>query len=492
MTTGAGRWWRSHSVRMRLTLWNVVAMVVVLGVYVFVVWGFVNRSVSAALDVQLRNDLFWIVASLYQTSEGDFILNEPEQLDPEEGLPWVQVWSPDGELLFRNAEAARRPVAGSQALVATRMTGEIVSLPVADGGPMRLLTYEGSICPDEFFDPITRKCVGPPARVVIQTARSEVPMRGQLRELALILLLGLPVAIAVAGLGGYALARRALAPIERMTAHARTITAARLSDRLPVDRPEDEMGRLAAVFNETLGRLEASFDQMRRFTADVSHELRTPLTAIRSVGEVGLRGHRDDATYRSIIGSMLEETDRLVSLVDRLLTLSRAETRQDALVTEPVDLAALAEEVVAHLSVLAEEKSQSIAVERQEAPDALADRFGLRQALINLVDNAIKFTPPGGRIRIRVSGTPSGVVLDVIDSGPGVAPDACARIFDRFYRGESVETGTGLGLSIAKGAVEASGGHLTLEDTGPHGSTFRIALPRAPDATAASVMGRSA
>jgi heavy metal sensor kinase len=473
-------WWRSHSVRVRLTMWYVAAMIVVLGVYVFAVYAFVNRSVSESLDEQLRREFYWIEASLYQTPDGEFMLNEPEQLVPEEGLPWVQVWSGDGSrLLFRNSEAQRRPVPESQSIVSEGS----VSIPT-DTVPMRILTRIVFLLRDGAVSD---------ERIVIQVGRSEAAAQESLRELALILLLGLPVAVAAAGLGGYALAKRALAPIERMTERARTITAQRLSARLPVDNPGDEMGRLAAVFNETLGRLEASFEQMRRFTADVSHELRTPLTSIRSVGEVGLQSHRDEAAYRSIIGSMLEEADRLASLVDRLLTLSRAETRQDALVTEPVDLAALAEEVVAHLSVLAEEKSQSIAVERQEAPDALADRFGLRQALINLVDNAIKFTPPGGRIRIRVSGTPAGAVLDVIDSGPGVAPEACARIFDRFYRGDGVDAaGTGLGLSIAKYAVEASGGHLTLEDTGPHGSTFRMALPRAPHATAAPVMGRSA
>ena len=125
-------------------------------------------------------------------------------------------------------------------------------------------------------------------------------MRAQMRDLVVLLALGVPLAVLVAGVGGYMLARRALAPIERMTEHARTITAERLNDRLPVANAEDEMGRLAAVFNQTLGRLEQSFEQMRRFTADVSHQLRTPLTAIRSVGEVGLRaGHRDELEYRA-------------------------------------------------------------------------------------------------------------------------------------------------------------------------------------------------
>jgi heavy metal sensor kinase len=307
-------------------------------------------------------------------------------------------------------------------------------------------------------------------------------MRAELGQLALMLVLGLPLAVAVAGLGGYTLARRALLPIERMTERARFITAERLHDRLPVGNPDDEMGRLAIVFNETLGRLELSFDQMRRFTADVSHELRTPLTAIRSVGEVGLRGRRDEAAYRGIIGSMLEEVDRLASLVDRLLTLSRAETGQARLVLGDVDLRTLADEVAAHLSVLAEEKGQAIAVEGAGVPRAHADRTLVRQAVINLVDNAIKFSPAAGAIRIRVSATPSEAVLDVIDSGPGVEPAARDRIFDRFYRsmgGTSETTGAGLGLSIARGAVEAVGGHLTLHATGERGSTFRVTLPRA-------------
>jgi heavy metal sensor kinase len=465
----AGRgWWRSHSVRVRLTFWYVGAMVVVLGVYVFAVYAFVRQSVSESLDEQLRNDLFWVVSSLYQTPDGDFMLNEPEQLDPEERLPWVQVWTVDGSmLLFRNGEALRRPLPESQAIV----TEGPVSI-TTDSAPMRVLTRR------QQFE--MRRGAVMDAQVIIQVARSEEIIREQLRELTLILALGLPVAIAVAGLGGYVVARRALAPIERLTDHARTITAERLSARVPVDNSEDEMGRLAAVFNETLGRLEESFEQMRRFTADVSHELRTPLTAIRSVGEVGLRGHRDEAAYRSIIGSMLEEADRLASLVDRLLTLSRSETRQAKVSAEPVDLGELAENVAAHLGVLAEEKGQAIVIEPNGTPTALADRVGVRQALINLVDNAIKFGPPGDRIRIRLFETPSHAVVEVADSGPGVPPDARGRIFDRFYRGDGTDAGgTGLGLSIARGAVEANSGHLTLEQTASPGSTFRITLPRA-------------
>ena len=183
-------------------------------------------------------------------------------------------------------------------------------------------------------------------------------MRREQMRLLVYLVLGLPLGVAAAGVGGYTLARRALAPIERMADRARTITAERLSDRLQVDNAGDELGRLAAVFNELLGRLESSFDQMRRFTADVSHELRTPLTAMRSVGEVGLRERRDAEAYRAIIGSMLEEVDRLGGRVDRLLTLSRAENGRAKLLRDTIDLSDLAEDVVTQLGVLAEEKQQ--------------------------------------------------------------------------------------------------------------------------------------
>src|SRR5262249_16924815 len=159
---------------------------------------------------------------------------------------------------------------------------------------------------------------------------------------------GLHLAVAIAGLGGYFLARRALAPLGHMADRARTITAGRLGQRLPVETPGDELGQLAAVFNDAFARLERSFEQLRRFTADASHELRTPLTAMRAVGEVGLREDRDAVTYRETIGSMLEETDRLGRLVEGLLMLSRADGGNVSLTREGVDLAELARAVARH------------------------------------------------------------------------------------------------------------------------------------------------
>ena len=454
-------WWRSHSVRVQLTLWYVAAMTLVLAVYAAAILAYVSRSASQLLTQQLRSDFQWATVMVEQTPEGGITWNGEEAIEEH---PWLQVWGADGKLLFRNGVALGQPDVGLD--LPSLPDDAVVSVPTSDGVPLRVLSRRGEIA-------------GSP--VVIQVGRSEQTMREQIQTVALILLLGLPVAVVTAGLGGYMLARRALAPIERMTERAETITAERLSDRLPVSNPDNEMGRLATVFNATLARLEESFEQMRRFTADVSHELRTPLTAIRSVGEVGLRGRRDEAGYRTIIGSMLEEVDRLAGLVDRLLTLSRAETGVTTRSIEPVALKELAESVVADLAVLAEEKSQQVVIEAHGSPRGLGDRLMVRQALINLVDNAIKFAPAGTAIIIRVVESAGDATVDVIDRGPGVPTAAREHIFDRFFRASSAPSdvaGTGLGLSIAKSAVETSGGALTLEQSDEHGSTFRIRLPR--------------
>ena len=454
-------WWRSHSVRVQLTLWYVAAMTLVLAVYAAAILAYVSRSASQLLTQQLRSDFQWATVMVEQTPEGGITWNGEEAIEEH---PWLQVWGADGKLLFRNGVALGQPDVGLD--LPSLPDDAVVSVPTSDGVPLRVLSRRGEIA-------------GSP--VVIQVGRSEQTMREQIQTVALILLLGLPVAVVTAGLGGYMLARRALAPIERMTERAETITAERLSDRLPVSNPDNEMGRLATVFNATLARLEESFEQMRRFTADVSHELRTPLTAIRSVGEVGLRGRRDEAGYRTIIGSMLEEVDRLAGLVDRLLTLSRAETGVTTRSIEPVALKELAESVVADLAVLAEEKSQQVVIEAHGSPRGLGDRLMVRQALINLVDNAIKFAPAGTAIVIRVVESVGDATVDVIDHGPGIPTAAREHIFDRFFRASSAPSdvaGTGLGLSIAKSAVETSGGALTLEQSDEHGSTFRIRLPR--------------
>lgn len=303
----------------------------------------------------------------------------------------------------------------------------------------------------------------------------------QVEEVLFVLVSGLPIIIGLAGFAGYALARRALAPIDHLASDARRISADRLHERLTVPNQHDEIGRLAGVINETLARLETSFEQLRRFTADASHELRTPLSVIRGIGELGLRdNNRGAAEYRDAMGSMLEEVDRLTRLVDTLLRLSRGDAGTVKLTPEVLNLADLARDVSASLQVLAEERGQRIRLALTTEPRVRADRLVLREAVTNLVDNAIKYSPSESTITLAIEVADGRAHLAVKDEGSGIPSDHRDRIFDRFYRideGRSRELGgTGLGLAIAKWAVEANGGHLTLA-SGSAGSTFTVTLP---------------
>ncbi|MBI3249295.1 MAG: heavy metal sensor histidine kinase [Deltaproteobacteria bacterium] len=460
------RWWWPRSVRVRLTLWYAGALTVVLLLYAGGVFIFLRHSLAAELDRRLHEDFEVAEQMLERTADGGIRWRADDHHHDEDASDegWLDVWSPEGKLLYRSASfASGGGGAPSFGLPTPRQRYESVTLP----GEVHIRTLSSSYLIDSL-------------PVVIRVARSAERLRRELDDLLLVLLLGLPVAVGITGVGGYALARRALAPVNRMADRARIITADRLGERLPVVTPDDELGHLATVFNDTFARLERSFEQLRRFTSDASHELRTPLTAIRSVGEVGLREHRDENAYREIIGSMLEEADRLGRLVDSLLTLSRAEAGQMKLTLDRVDLGELVREVANHLGVLAEEKRQSLSVEATAPVYATVDRLVFRQAVINLVDNAVKYSSEGGHVRIVVQDQPQGPALQVIDTGPGIGVEDQKRIFDRFYRVDKARSrelgGTGLGLAIARWAVEAHGGRIELESEEGKGSTFRITL----------------
>ena len=455
--------WRPRSVRLRLALWYAAAVALVLLIYAVGVYMFVRNSLRDELDRTLHDD-FEMVEQLLDTKTSDpaaWPTIAGHHDDGAEPVRWVEVWSPVGHLQFRSAGMEELP------LPASAPAGyEYASVATAAGTRTRTLTAAHTVGSSPFL---------------VRVTRSEERVRHELNELLVGLGLGFPIAVVCAGIGGYHLARRTLRPVERMAAQAQSITADQLRARLPIDNPVDELGHLAIVFNALLGRIEEAFDRLKRFTADASHELRTPLTAIRSVGEVGLREHRDDAAYREVIGSMLEEADRLTRLVDSLLFLSRADSGHTTVKQESVPLLELAREVAGHLLVLAEDRNQSIVVDAGAPTEAQVDPMLLREALVNIVDNAIKYSPAGAEIRIRViSKQQGGPAIEVRDAGPGIDAEHQPRIFDRFYRvdeGRSRDRGgSGLGLAIARWAVEANGGRIEVESERGRGSVFRIVL----------------
>lgn len=297
-------------------------------------------------------------------------------------------------------------------------------------------------------------------------------------EVVLALLVVLPVVAILLAIAGYVIAERVLGPVRNMAERAHRLSARSLSERLPVANPHDEIGQLAAVFNETLDRLESSFAELKRFTADASHELRTPLTAIRAVGEVGLR---EGGALQDVVGSMLEEAARMNQLIDRLLLLAQSD--DDSL---PVSLSAQSVRDVLmavsdSLEVLAAEKDQRL-VTNVEDVAAVIDPALLRLALINLVQNAIRYSPAGKPIRLSATAVGAEVVIEVADQGIGIADEHQTRIFDRFYRVDKsrsrAEGGTGLGLAIVKWAVGRMNGSVELDSAPGRGSVFRIRLLR--------------
>ncbi len=319
--------------------------------------------------------------------------------------------------------------------------------------------------------------------LLLRLAVSEEPLWDEFWDMVSVLAIGLPIVVLLIGFAGYAVAGQALQPVEEMAQRARKISAERLNQRLTIQNPTDELGNLGLAFNETLARLEKSFEQLRRFTADASHELRTPLTAIRSVGEVALQNSGDSVYYRDIIGSMLEEANRLTRLVESLLTISRADAGQIQLERELINVLDLVQESAALLEVLAEEKQQTITIEGDAAISIAADRLILRQVFINLIDNAVKYSPAGGLIEVRVKSVADEAQIEIRDNGPGIASDHAEKVFQRFYRIDKARThsegGAGLGLSIVEWSVSAHGGRIELDSIPGVGCNFRLHFPYA-------------
>jgi heavy metal sensor kinase len=452
---------RPKSVRVRLTLWYVAIFSLILLIYGGFVYGLLRGNLVSEMDRRLREDV--------ETAEellDDYVSN-PSVLESLQSRDrWLlEVWSVDGALAYSAPRAAvSRLGPPDSACAGRRLRTEAIKLE--DG--LRIRTACKTVEVDG-------------KRLTIRSARSADRIHEELREVLLMLGLGFPLAIGAAALGGYFLARRALLPIARMNEQARSITAEKLAERLKIENPEDELGSLARTFNETFARLEGSFDQMRRFTADASHELRTPLTAIRTMGEVALRDGLNKRDHSETLSSILEETDYLRHLVESLLTLSRADAGQLKLRLEDVDLGALVREVGEHLCVLAEEKGQRLKTHVSSPVPSRVDRTLLRQAVINLVDNAIKYSPDGTEVELRASKTDRHAVIEVIDRGEGIPAEHLPKIFDRFYRVDASRTrsqgGAGLGLAIAKWATEIHGGRLEIESQVGRGTRLRIVLP---------------
>jgi heavy metal sensor kinase len=300
-----------------------------------------------------------------------------------------------------------------------------------------------------------------------------------------ILLTAGPVALLLsAGLACW-LARKALAPVDRLRRATESITADRLDRRLEAANPHDELGLLTQTINAMIARLERSFTEIRRFTADASHELRTPLTALRTQVEVALGKPLPPAELQQLLGSVLEELVRMSRLTDQLLALSRRDAGVEHMSTTPLDLVALVSGVADALQPLAEARGVRLRLDPEGPVRVAGDEGRLRQVFINLVDNAVKYTPAGGLVTVRVGQQDHAAVVTVADTGVGIPAEHLPHVFERFYRVDKArsraEGGTGLGLSIARSIAQAHSGQIEMASTPGRGTVCTVTLPRAPE-----------
>jgi heavy metal sensor kinase len=452
------------SIRWRLTLWNALALAVVLASFAGLVYGLLRGALLEQTDRHLQTAL-------------DQLRRDPGlTTDPDRGLRhWIAeyrdhlnlycaVYRPGGGLLDRTPELAPESVPPPPAGAGDRW-GHTDQFPVI--GRQRVLAERMRLGGREF--------------VVVLLAPLG-PVDRQLAQARVVLLTAGPVALLLSAGLAYWLARKALAPVDRLRRATEAVTAERLDRRLAAPNPHDELGLLTQTINAMIGRLERSFAEVRRFTADASHELRTPLTALRTEVEVALAQPPGRADHQQVLGDVLEELVRMSRLTDQLLSLSRRDAGVEQLSLAPLDLAALVSGVADALRPLAEGKGVRLQAGADGPVGATGDEGLLRQVFINLLDNAIKYTPEGGDVRVRVAHQGGAAVVTVEDTGTGIAAEHLPRVFERFYRVDKAraraEGGTGLGLSIARSIAEAHGGRVEVASTPGRGTTCTVTLPQ--------------
>lgn len=302
-----------------------------------------------------------------------------------------------------------------------------------------------------------------------------------LTQLLLQLALGLPLAVIIITAGGFVLVRRALRPVEQITRAAEQITQHNLSERLPAAHSGDELERLSFSLNRMIARLDDAFQNSKRFVADASHELRTPLTVLRGELENIAEDSHLEAELRARAGSLLEEVEHLSRIVGQLFTLSQLDSGEAQTEWTRFDLAELARITAEQMNLLAEDKGVAITCQLQEPVPVEGDRVRLKQVIVNLLDNAIKYTPARGTIQLSASIVDSHALLEVADSGIGIPAEALPHVFDRFFRVDQARSadpgGAGLGLSIVKSICSAHGAKVDVQSTVRGGSCFRVKLP---------------
>ncbi len=441
-----GNW----SIGLRLTAWYSLVLLFALVLFGFAMWFAVRQSLLSSLDDMLRSHVEGAVRLL--------------QAEIEEGAS-------SRALRDELEEYARAVPEGN--LIEVRAANRVI-LPASSPA--------GASAAQRWFRRV--ETIGG-QRFDISSSASLAEVNAVLGRFKIFLLAAIPVVLLIASGGGYWLSRRALRPVDEITAAAQTIGIRNLSLRLPVPRTGDALARLSTTWNDTLGRLDLAVTRLTQFTADASHELRTPITLVRTAAELALRRERTPEEYRGALEQIRHESERMSELIENLLLLARADAGLDALPLRPVDLSAITRSVCGDCRALAESRQLTIDCEAPPGPVYLeGNEPALRRLLLVLLDNALHYTPAGGRIHVGLSANGVGTQLEVRDTGRGIDPAALPHIFERFYRADpSRNRGdghSGLGLAIAEWIAARHGAQIQVESAPGQGAVFTVKFPAGP------------
>jgi two-component system OmpR family sensor kinase len=466
-----------ETVRARLTAWYVSLLAAILAGVIVMIYVLLARALYSRIDESLIAVIQIAGTSLANDlAEGQSVDDAARStaLELASRQHLVAIYDGRGRLL---GEAGRE----DDIVISPPRAGDLPS----GGEPSFTTIVEADDRSDRHRLAHRRLTVPPGVEYIIVVGSSLEPTDEELESLRAILVYVVPLSLVVAGIGGWFLARRSLSAVVAMADRARRIGVESLSARLPVANPRDELGLLAGTFNELLARLEASVARQRQFMADASHELRTPVTIARTAASVALQQPtRPEAEYRETLEIVEHETIRLSRIVDDLFTLTRADAGNYPIRTTPMYLDEVVDEAVRGARVMAQARRVSITADCVHPAPLTGDEDLIRRLVINVLDNAIRYSPDGGAVRVALDRSGGTYSLSVSDQGPGIAPEVQPRIFERFYRVDAARThggagdgGAGLGLALAKWIAHVHNGDITLAASSRLGSTFVMTLP---------------
>jgi len=455
----------SLPIRLRLTVWYSAVLAVVLSVFGLSAYFEMRNSIHETVDESLQDRVGGVRGLIERNSPygRDEVRRELREHSELAGGALLQVSDQQGDWLYRSASMndyeipiATRSFTGPFTFVSHNMPFRVVNAKIKVGNQSYLVQVAAPL--DDFYEALHR--------------------------FGTLLLVSIPILLLCAAGGGYWMSQRALAPVDQITQTARSISVQNLSSRLAVPKTRDELQRLSQTLNSMLERLEAAFKKITQFTADASHELRTPVALMRTRAELSLRKPRSAEEYRDALTQVHSELVKISSLVEKLMLLARSDYGAETLQLATSNLAEIVREACDQGTTLAESKQIDFHKDIPQEPVWIdADPNALGRLFLILIDNAVKYTPPGGRVDVVVKGEGGSALGEVRDTGIGIAEEDLSHVFERFYRADKARSresgGVGLGLSIGRWIAEAHAGTIEVQSSLGHGSVFQVRLPLA-------------